>query len=119
MFNGCTSLKSINVDSHNPNYSSDSMGVLYTKGKGELLRAPCGLSGVYVIPDGTTTIDREAFYGCSGLTSIMIPGSVPSIDDNAFRDCTSLTTVIYCGTKEQRVAMSIDEYGNTALLDAV
>ena len=37
-----------------------------------------------------TSIGNEAFYGCSGLTSITIPDSVTSIGYRAFNGCTSL-----------------------------
>ena len=42
---------------------------------------------------GLTSIDRIAFDGCSGLTSVEIPSSVTSIDSGAFRDCSGLTSV--------------------------
>ena len=40
-----------------------------------------------------TSIGEEAFYRCSGLTSITIPNSVTSIGDYAFRYCTGLTSI--------------------------
>ena len=40
-----------------------------------------------------TSIGDEAFYGCSGLTSIEIGNSVTSIGDFAFRNCSSLTSI--------------------------
>ena len=40
-----------------------------------------------------TCIDRSAFYGCTGLTSITIPDSVTSIGKCAFEDCTNLSFV--------------------------
>jgi hypothetical protein len=46
-----------------------------------------------VIKNGTTTITREAFYGCSGLTSVDIPNSVTSIGTSAFSGCSGLTSV--------------------------
>lgn len=40
-----------------------------------------------------TGIGQEAFYGCSGLTSVTTPNSVTSIGGNAFSGCTGLTSV--------------------------
>ena len=40
-----------------------------------------------------TRIEKSAFYGCTGLTSITIPNSVTSIGDRAFRVCTGLTSI--------------------------
>ena len=46
-----------------------------------------------VIPDGVTSINSYAFYGCSGLTSVTIPSSVTSIGGDAFHGCSGLTSV--------------------------
>ncbi|MCQ2278802.1 MAG: leucine-rich repeat domain-containing protein [Bacteroidales bacterium] len=60
------------------------------------------LTGALVIPatvtyNGTTytvtSIGGDAFYGCSGLTSVTIPNSVTSIGNYAFDYCTGLTSV--------------------------
>ena len=40
-----------------------------------------------------TGIGYQAFYNCSGLTSVTIPNSVTSIRESAFEDCSSLTSV--------------------------
>ena len=40
-----------------------------------------------VIKDGVTSIGYDAFYGCSGLTSVTIPNSVTSIGGCAFSGC--------------------------------
>lgn len=52
-----------------------------------------GNDSVVVIPDGVTAIDNEAFFKCTGLTSIVIPSTVTRIGDWAFAKCTNLTSV--------------------------
>ena len=59
-------------------------------------------SGAITIPESVTyngvtysvtSIGEEAFYYCSGLTSVTIPSSVTSINDYAFSRCSGLTSV--------------------------
>ena len=45
------------------------------------------------IPNSVTTIDYNAFNGCTNLTSINIPDSVTSISINVFQGCSSLTSI--------------------------
>ena len=54
-----------------------------------------------VIPDEVTTI-KDAFCGCSALTSVTIPNSVTSIGSSAFSDCSALTSVTI-GNKVQNI----------------
>ncbi len=51
-----------------------------------------GLTSV-TIPNSVTSIEYGAFIGCSGLTSVTIPNSVTSIGECAFYGCSGLTSV--------------------------
>lgn len=46
-----------------------------------------------VIPDSVTTVDMQAFLGCSGLTKISLPKDLKAVGYAAFRDCAELETV--------------------------
>ena len=50
------------------------------------------LSSVF-IPNSVTSIGISSFSGCSGLTSVTIPQSVTYISRFAFQSCSSLTSV--------------------------
>ena len=51
-----------------------------------------GLTSV-TIPNSVAYIGRAAFYGCWRLTSVTIPSSVLFMNKNAFEDCNGLTSV--------------------------
>ena len=46
-----------------------------------------------VLPSGITKIGSDAFYRCSGITSVTIPNNITSIGNDAFRECTNLQTL--------------------------
>ena len=85
-FKNCSGLTSVTLNSNaivSKNYSKDSN--LKTIFGGQVTE--------YIIGDDVTSIGSEAFWGCSGLTSITIPNSVTSIGGSAFYKCTGLTSV--------------------------
>ena len=95
-FGGCTSLTAITVDTRNAVYS-DLDGVLFNQSLTTLVQCPAAIAGSYTIPGSVTNIGDDAFYGCTGLTSVTIPNSVTSIGDWAFQNCTGLTSVYFEG----------------------
>ena len=84
VFGDCQNLTSINVEAGNTNYSSEG-GVLLNKDKTTLIQYPIGnTASSYTIPYGVTTIDDNAFDGCTSLRSVNIPASVTSIGNYSF-----------------------------------
>ena len=90
-----------------------------------------------VVVTGPTSIAKNAFYECTGITNISLIGNIKVIGDGAFWDCTglkkvnipascyivmpmafyncvNLTDVYYSGTSQQKDKMDID-YGNVML----
>ena len=72
---------------------TDSYGVKFSNDQEVLIKCPDNFEGSYIIPDSVTKIDRDAFSGCSGLTSIVIPDSVTEIGSGAFQGCSNLTNI--------------------------
>ena len=59
-----------------------------------LIVADTSISGDVQIKDGTKIIAEEAFFGCSGVTSVTIPSSVTTINNKAFYACHGLTSIV-------------------------
>ena len=87
-FDGCMQLVEIKVDENNCSFFSDSYGVLYADSR--CLWAPKNLSGSYEVVEGTETIERYAFSGCTELSNLVLPYSLEMIYAGIIRGCTSL-----------------------------
>ena len=94
VFLNCDNLIRIDVDENNPNYLSDSYGVLFNKEQTQLLCFPAGNPHkVYSIPEGVTKIDRYGFMGVKNLESISIPIGIKEINSETFENCVSLSNI--------------------------
>jgi len=89
-FQGCSGLTSIVVASDNPVYDSRGNCNAIIETSTNTLIAGCMNT---LIPNTVTSIGKEAFSFCSGLTSIVIPNSVTYIGLQAFMQCSGLTSV--------------------------
>jgi len=88
-----SSLTAINVDSANPNFSSDG-GVLFNKTKTELIKYPSSRPGItYVIPASVTSIRYYGFSGNLFLTSLAIPNTLTTLGGQVFLSAQALTTI--------------------------
>jgi uncharacterized membrane protein len=91
-FAHCSQISNLIVDETNPNYRSVD-GVLYDKAMSRLMQYPGARAGSYIIPDGVTNIDIEAFCSSKKLTGIIIPSSVAVIGESSFASCPMLENV--------------------------
>lgn len=92
-FSRCAALTEISVTEGSKYYRSMD-GVLYDNDMTHLLQYPTAKTGSFVIPDGVTTIESEAFIACAGLTGIVLPDSLSFIGSSAFTLCEGLTEII-------------------------
>lgn len=64
-----------------------------------------------VIPDGKTSINQYAFYGCD-FTSLTLPTSLTSIGNAAFRECRVLTNINYNSLAVENLASGNNVFYN-------
>ena len=128
-FVGCSSLTSIVVVDGNTVYDSrEKCNAIIETGTNTLIRGcqisiiPNGITSIgknafgicntlisIIIPDGVTSIEAEAFRYCESLKSITIPASVENIGGLAFNGCKSLTKITFQGTIAQWNEIALDE----------
>lgn len=92
VFADCLGLAEIKVEYGNKNYTSLD-GVLCNYEKTEIIKCPPAKTGSFHIPESATTVDENAFQGCTELTDVTIPESVTSIGKRAFERCYGLHDV--------------------------
>ena len=95
-FINCPELVKFIVDPANEYFETDEYGVLFTKGKTELLFYPnsAATNGAYVIPDSVTKVNDYAFYACANLNGITFGTSVQIIGTGAFIKCENLNNFV-------------------------
>lgn len=96
-FFGCSSLTSVV-------YAGDIAGWCGISGLGNIMTSDRELSvggntlsGKLVIPEGTGKISDYAFYGCGGITSVVLPEDIEEIGRDAFDACDALSAIEYAG----------------------
>ncbi len=93
-FGGNQNLTAFDVDSLNPNYTSDD-GVIYNADKTELVLFPGGKGGEYTTLPTTTKIRRRAFYYNNVLAKVNFNKDLEVIDGDAFQATTELKSITF------------------------
>lgn len=118
-FQACADLQRIEVDEHNPAYTSVD-GVLYDKEEKILYAYPNALAenentlkSSYSVPDGVETIAQGVFFYNQSLTNLTLPHSIQVLEADAFSD-TALRDIYYDGTQADwnAIAKKVPTGGN-------
>ncbi len=120
LFGGCTSLGSITVAEGNTKYKGGNNTIIESEtntlitgcvasdgipdgieiiGEGAFKNLP-GITKIKSVPGSVKKIEKEAFYGCSGLTEMSIGEGVTEIGDYAFYGCSGIKSMSIPGTVE-------------------
>ena len=81
-FEGCESLESVSYR------KPEATPVIAKVTKSQIRKAPKAATASI-----DASLGKNAFYGCTSLTSVELPENITSIPDGAFRECSSLTAV--------------------------
>ncbi len=95
-FDGSKKLESIEVSEENENFRSFD-GVLYTKDRKKLIKAPENLQNQnYAILRGTEVIEEDAFRSCRNLKTIAsFPSALRTVEKGAFIGCLNLESITF------------------------
>lgn len=93
----CKMLKSINVDSNNPNFESI-YGLLFNKELTYLLAYPkANTASEFEIPKAVTSVGDALFMSCSNLKKVTLNKKVKVLSVSMFENCTNLEEVVFPG----------------------
>ena len=81
-FEGCKSLESVSYR------EPEATPVIAKVTKSQIRKAPKAATASI-----DASLGKNAFYGCTNLTSVELPENITSIPNGAFRECTSLTAL--------------------------
>ena len=104
VFSGCSGLASITVDVNNQVYDSRNNCNAIIQTSTNTLIVGCKNT---TIPNTVTSISANAFYGCSGMTSITIPNSVTTIGNGAFYGCTGMEGYYFDSTTPPTIGTDV------------
>lgn len=91
-------------------------GALYSVAEGKIVLEkadPNLVTGAFTPIAGTTSIAREAFKDCKGLTFLYVPDTVTSIGWDALAGCSALEGIAFNSNSAPQLAASV--FGNTTL----
>ncbi len=107
-FDGCYGLQAIEVDGGNSIFQSRQDALFTTDGRTLLAYRPTA-EGIAEVPEGTETIARRAFGGCTFIDSVRIAPGVRTIGAETFSFCHSLKSIC--------LPASVEEIGDNAMSD--
>lgn len=121
-FQGCVSLKSVEIPESINSIGSSSFANCYSLSRvnvpsqidiiEDYTFSGCTSLLSIVFPEGLKIIGQYAFQGCYSLTNITIPGSITRIDNGAFFNCYSLIAV--CNKSDLKIVSGELGYGQIA-----
>lgn len=134
-FSDCDSLEEIKVDADNAIFDSRNNCNAIIESATNTLIAGCGKTVIsegietigdsafervktlthVTIPKSVTEIRGYAFERCENLSTVNLQKGIQTIGYGAFTECVGLTNLIFCGTKADWQAVTIDEDGREEL----
>lgn len=114
-FSGCGKLRAIYVAEGNPAYQSVD-GVLMTKDGTMVHTCPGAKEGIFVIPNGVTTIASLAFFDCQNLKRLVIPATLTTINERGFDFCDNLLSFYFSGAAPEEELLKKMDISSDATL---